>query len=391
MSTPAVTPDLSDFKQDAPDLSDFKADAPAPAQQQAAQPSFLQRAYNRVSDNISKPLEVGKYIGDALFDSDSQAHKEMAAAIQKPLDFHQGLMRTVQSLPPVAAVQSWMKDPANAVGDLATMGIAHAATSSPTAGAVSDTRVPSGLWGQGKYGTPVDQWGRTVPSPPTPEPGAPRIPLWQKAGTPPTAPGFDWQGSTPEEVQDYLGKLAARFANKPKPQASAMPDPTNMSTAERTQAIQQSVPPEQRAAFLEQMKKVVANRPILNVEKAPGVTPQESPYQVVTIPAGKMAKPVGDPYHPTLINPPMEAATSSTVDLHGYDPASRTMKVQFKNGNVYQVKGVPQEIFDGYKNAESQGSFYQQNIKGRYDTALVGRVGKTAGSQVRSALTGAKP
>lgn len=380
MSTPAVTPDLSDFKQDAPDLSDFKADAPVQtqaAQQQAAQPSFLQRAYNRVSDNISKPLEVGKYIGDALFDSDSQAHKEMAAAIQKPLDFHQGLMRTVQSLPPVAAVQSWMKDPANAVGDLATMGIAHAATSSPTAGAVSDTRVPSSLWGQGKYGTPVDQWGGTVPSPPTPE------------------PGFDWQGSTPEQVRARIQKMAGLNPSQPpitpQPQASAMPDPTNMSTAERTQAIQQSVPPEQRAAFLEQMKKVVANRPILNVEKAPGVTPPESPYQVVNIPAGNMAKPVGDPYHPTLINPPMEAATSSTVDLHGYDPASRTMKVQFKNGNVYQVKGVPQEIFDGYKNAESQGSFYQQNIKGRYDTALVGRVGKTAGSQVRSALTGAKP
>lgn len=307
MSTPAVTPDLSDFKQDAPDLSDFKADAPAPAQQQAAQPSFLQRAYNRVSDNISKPLEVGKYIGDALFDSDSQAHKEMAAAIQKPLDFHQGLMRTVQSLPPVAAVQSWMKDPANAVGDLATMGIAHAATSSPTAGAVNDTRVPSGLWGQGKYGTPVDQWGKLTSD----------------------------------------------------------------------QAINEI--------------KAQAAKPALSIEKTPGVTPPESPYQVVNIPAGKMAKPVGDPYHPTLINPPMEAATSSTVDLHGYDPASRTMKVQFKNGNVYQVKGVPQEIFDGYKNAESQGSFYQQNIKGRYDTALVGRVGKTAGSQVRSALTGAKP
>lgn len=169
-------------------------------------------------------------------------------------------------------------------------------------------------------------------------------------------------GSTTEEIKANLSKMAQQSVNKPVPAINEI----------KAQAAQ-------------------AAKPALNVEKTPGQSPPESPYQVVNVPAGKMAKPVGDPYHPTLINPPMEAATSSTVDLHGYDPTSRTMKVQFKNGNVYQVKGVPQEIFDGYKNAESQGSFYQQNIKGRYDTALVGRVGKTAGSQVRSALTGAKP
>lgn len=90
------------------------------------------------------------------------------------------------------------------------------------------------------------------------------------------------------------------------------------------------------------------------------------------IPAGKTAKPVGGP--PSNIQ--MQPAQSSTVSAHGYDPASRTMQVQFKNGNVYQYKGVPQEIFNNYKNSESQGSYHQQNIKGRYEASLVGRVKK---------------
>jgi len=105
------------------------------------------------------------------------------------------------------------------------------------------------------------------------------------------------------------------------------------------------------------------------------------------VPGGKVALPQGPAYGPGRINPPMEAAQSTTVDLHGYDPATRTLKVQFKNGRVYELSGVPQEIYNNYRNAESQGSFYQQQLKGRYDTEYVGSVGKSAGAQVRRALT----
>lgn len=108
-------------------------------------------------------------------------------------------------------------------------------------------------------------------------------------------------------------------------------------------------------------------------EVAPETTPIE-PGAPVT--SGKVALPQGPAYGPGRINPPMEAAQSSTVDLHGYDPATRTLKVQFKNGKVYELNGVPQEIYNNYRNAESQGSFYQQQLKGRYDTQYVGSVGK---------------
>ena len=102
--------------------------------------------------------------------------------------------------------------------------------------------------------------------------------------------------------------------------------------------------------------------------------PQGPTLSSEKIPAGQTAKSVGPAYGPS--SPTMEPAQSTTVDLHGYDPAARTMTVQFKNGNVYELKGVPQEIWNNYKNSESQGSYYQQNLKGRYETRLVGRVGK---------------
>lgn len=90
----------------------------------------------------------------------------------------------------------------------------------------------------------------------------------------------------------------------------------------------------------------------------------------------KMAKPVVDPYSGPRIPKSMETAQSTTIDLHGYHPESQTMTVQFKNGKVYELRGVPKEVFDAYKNSESQGSFYQQNLKGRYTTNYMGTAKK---------------
>lgn len=115
----------------------------------------------------------------------------------------------------------------------------------------------------------------------------------------------------------------------------------------------------------------------------------ESPYKVVELqgakaPATQGANPLSGPRAPAQ----MEEAQSTTIQSHGYHGDSQTMTVQFKNGNVYQLRGVPQKVYQQYQQSESQGSFYANNLKGRYQTRLVGKVGATPGQQAKDALSG---
>jgi hypothetical protein len=87
--------------------------------------------------------------------------------------------------------------------------------------------------------------------------------------------------------------------------------------------------------------------------------------------------------------PTMEPAQSTTIAQHGYDAANQRMVMQFKNGNVYEYKGVPPEVYKSYQASESQGSFHANQIKGRYETNLIGRVPSakmTAGQKAKAAL-----
>jgi hypothetical protein len=88
--------------------------------------------------------------------------------------------------------------------------------------------------------------------------------------------------------------------------------------------------------------------------------------------------------------PPMESSPSTTIVQHGYDEPSRRMVIQFKNGNIYEYKGVPPEVYKSYQQSESHGSFHASNIKGRYETNKIGQVPVqgTAGARVRQSLGG---
>jgi hypothetical protein len=107
--------------------------------------------------------------------------------------------------------------------------------------------------------------------------------------------------------------------------------------------------------------------------------------QVVNLKVPPPKAPV-DPYAGNT--PTMEPAQSTTILQHGYDQNSQTMTVHFKNGNVYSYKGVPPEVYKAYQGSESQGSFFANNIKGRYSTSLRGTVKPTAGQTVRKTLGG---
>jgi len=46
---------------------------------------------------------------------------------------------------------------------------------------------------------------------------------------------------------------------------------------------------------------------------------------------------------------------SSHIHTVGYDPHSKTMEVEFKNGGLYQYHGVTSELFHGVAHSKSPG------------------------------------
>lgn len=57
---------------------------------------------------------------------------------------------------------------------------------------------------------------------------------------------------------------------------------------------------------------------------------------------------------------------SSNIAAAGYNAATKTMDVQFKNGSRYSYADVPQDVFDDFLSADSKGQFFNTNIKSRF-------------------------
>ena len=62
----------------------------------------------------------------------------------------------------------------------------------------------------------------------------------------------------------------------------------------------------------------------------------------------------------------MTSVDSSSVESIGYDEASSTLQVEFKNGGMYQYFDVQEDIFVGLRDAESVGRYLMTKIKGTY-------------------------
>tara|TARA_R110000850_G_scaffold85388_6_gene183577 strand:+ start:253 stop:462 length:210 start_codon:yes stop_codon:yes gene_type:complete len=58
--------------------------------------------------------------------------------------------------------------------------------------------------------------------------------------------------------------------------------------------------------------------------------------------------------------------TSSNLASIGYDETSSTLEIEFLNNSIYQYFDVPQHIHQALMQAESQGQYLAQNIKGVY-------------------------
>ncbi|HQS59997.1 MAG TPA: KTSC domain-containing protein [Gallionellaceae bacterium] len=58
---------------------------------------------------------------------------------------------------------------------------------------------------------------------------------------------------------------------------------------------------------------------------------------------------------------------SSQVIAHGYDAATSTLAVQYKNGGTYHYKAVPAKLYEELLAAESAGKFIHAEVKSVYE------------------------
>lgn len=57
---------------------------------------------------------------------------------------------------------------------------------------------------------------------------------------------------------------------------------------------------------------------------------------------------------------------STNVAAHGYDEATKTLMIQFKNSkNVYHYPNVEAHVYHSLKNAKSVGGYVHEHIKGK--------------------------
>lgn len=54
---------------------------------------------------------------------------------------------------------------------------------------------------------------------------------------------------------------------------------------------------------------------------------------------------------------------SSQLSEVGYDPETKKLEIQFKNGAVYEYDNVPQSTYDELMAAESVGAYFNKFVK----------------------------
>ena len=57
---------------------------------------------------------------------------------------------------------------------------------------------------------------------------------------------------------------------------------------------------------------------------------------------------------------------SSLFKSVGYDPATETMELEFTRGAIYQYSGVTAQDWNEFCRAESKGSYFSKNIRGKF-------------------------
>ena len=62
----------------------------------------------------------------------------------------------------------------------------------------------------------------------------------------------------------------------------------------------------------------------------------------------------------------MERVASSNINAIGHDPATNTLRIEFKGGGAYEYAGVPAAAHADLMAADSKGQHFHQHIRGRF-------------------------
>lgn len=60
------------------------------------------------------------------------------------------------------------------------------------------------------------------------------------------------------------------------------------------------------------------------------------------------------------------AVRSRDIAIIGYDVETSTLEIAFRIGGVYRYSGVPEEVYKDLMTAQSQGKYFDQNIKHQF-------------------------
>lgn len=61
----------------------------------------------------------------------------------------------------------------------------------------------------------------------------------------------------------------------------------------------------------------------------------------------------------------MTPVTSSAVSALGYEPASKTLHVQFSNGRLHEFPNIEPDEYQRFLHADSIGRHFNQHFRGR--------------------------
>ncbi len=62
---------------------------------------------------------------------------------------------------------------------------------------------------------------------------------------------------------------------------------------------------------------------------------------------------------------------SSVIASMKYDRPSRTLRIIFRSGRVYDYFGVPLNVYRNMRKADSKGRYLNKHIKGTYEFGMV--------------------
>lgn len=60
------------------------------------------------------------------------------------------------------------------------------------------------------------------------------------------------------------------------------------------------------------------------------------------------------------------ADKETTLSKVSYDAEKKALTVVFEKGGTYEYAGVPQATYDELQKAESKGTYFNQNVRGKY-------------------------